>query len=136
MNNIKINSNMSLRFMLLKLIITLFFILSFQCVSFADDSNSGYSESGFASWYGKKLHGEKTASGKDFDMHSFTAAHRTLPFGTIVNVTNLNNGRVVKVVITDRGPFSKKRIIDLSRAAAVELGLLRKGVGKVKIDVE
>lgn len=69
-------------------------------------------------------------------MHSFTAAHRTLPFGTIVNVTNLNNGKVVSVVITDRGPFSKNRIIDLSRAAAIELGLLRKGVGKVKIDIE
>jgi rare lipoprotein A len=89
---------------------------------------------GKASYYGNGFHGSKTASGEQFDKKEFTAAHRSLPFGTIVRVTNLNNGRMVFVKINDRGPFIKNRIIDLSRAAATQLGLVDNGVGSVKIE--
>lgn len=94
-----------------------------------------YAETGLASWYGKPFHGRRTASGERFDMHALTAAHRTLPFGSIVRVTDLESGRAVKVRINDRGPFRKDRIIDLSYAAARELGMLRRGVTRVGIDV-
>lgn len=104
----------------------------FSTLSYAE---SEFSQKGIASWYGKKWHGRKTASGAIFNMHLFTAAHKTLPLGTKVKVTNIKNGRSVKVLIIDRGPYIKKRIIDLSRAAAIELGLLRKGVGVVKLEV-
>jgi rare lipoprotein A len=95
----------------------------------------GYEERGIASWYGRKYHGRLTASGERYDMHSLTAAHRTLPFGVVVVVTNLENGRKVRVRINDRGPFKKGRIIDLSRAAARQLGMVRQGVARVKIRV-
>lgn len=84
---------------------------------------------GLASWYGARFHGKPTASGEKYDMHQFTAAHPTLPFGTIVRVRSLVNGRTVDVRINDRGPFSKRRVIDLSRAAAEALGLLEAGTG-------
>jgi rare lipoprotein A len=84
---------------------------------------------GLASWYGGRFHGRKTASGERFDMHQLTAAHRTLPFGTVVRVKSLVNGRTVDVRINDRGPFLRKRVIDLSRAAAQALGLLDAGTG-------
>ena len=86
---------------------------------------------GQASWYGKELHQQRTASGERFDMHGLTAAHRRLPFGSQVCVRSLANGRVVKVRVNDRGPFAADRIIDLSRAAAKALGLLEAGVGTV-----
>ena len=92
-------------------------------------------QEGFASYYGKKFHGKKTASGEIFNMYDMTAAHRTLPFGTYVRVTNLENGRSVVVRINDRGPFAKGRIIDLSYAAAKRLGIIHKGVAKVRIDI-
>lgn len=98
-------------------------------------AESEFSQKGIASWYGKKWHGKKTASGAIFNMHLFTAAHKTLPLGTKVKVTNVRNGRSVKVLVIDRGPYVKNRIIDLSRAAAIELGLLRKGVGMVRLEV-
>jgi rare lipoprotein A len=79
---------------------------------------------GLASWYGPRFHGRRTASGEKFDMHQFTAAHPTLPFGTIVRVRSLVNGRTVDVRINDRGPFLRHRVIDLSRAAAQALGLI------------
>ena len=88
--------------------------------------------SGLASWYGPKFYGKKTASGEILQKHGFTAAHRTLPFGTMVQVRNLKNGKFVLVEITDRGPFVKGRIIDLSKDAAEAIGL--KGIGRVSIE--
>lgn len=84
---------------------------------------------GIASWYGGHFHGRRTASGERFDMHALTAAHPTLPFGTLVRVRSLVNGREVDVRINDRGPHIKQRVIDLSRAAAQALGLLQSGLG-------
>ena len=86
---------------------------------------------GTASWYGPRFNGRRTASGERFDMHELTAAHRTLPFGTMVRVHSLVNGRDVDVRITDRGPYAGNRIIDLSRAAAEELGMLGMGFKEV-----
>ena len=90
---------------------------------------------GRASWYGAKFHGEQTASGETFDMTELTAAHRTLPFGTHVRVTNQANGKSVVVRINDRGPVAERRIIDLSRKAAEIIGIKAKGVGRVKLEV-
>jgi rare lipoprotein A len=84
---------------------------------------------GVASWYGDRFHGRPTASGEAFDMHALTAAHPTLPFGSIVRVRSLVNDRVVDVRINDRGPYAGGRIIDLSRAAAAVLGLIQSGAG-------
>ena len=101
----------------------------------ADAGLDGYTEKGMASWYGKPYHGRQTASGERYDMHAMTAAHRTLPFGTVVRVTNLDNGRQVEVRINDRGPFKKNRIIDLSYASAKKLDMIGPGVVKVKMVV-
>jgi rare lipoprotein A len=95
----------------------------------------GYKKIGIASFYGKKFRSKKTASGEIFNDKLMTAAHRTLPFGTKVVVTNLNNGKSVKVRINDRGPFIKKRIIDLSKAAFKKIENLNKGFTKVEIVV-
>jgi len=92
-----------------------------------------FEEEGLASWYGKEYHGQSTSSGERFDMHAMTAAHRTLPFGTRVEVFCPSNGRTVEVTINDRGPFIPGRIIDLSHAAAGELGIAVKGVDLVRI---
>lgn len=96
---------------------------------------TGTSQSGIASWYGDPYHGRQTASGEVFDMEQMTAAHRAWAFGTIVNVRNLDNGRTVLVKINDRGPFVRGRIIDLSRGAAREAGMLDAGLAKVKLTV-
>jgi len=89
---------------------------------------------GLASWYGRKrMQGRRTASGERFDRHALTAAHRTLPFGTIVEVREPRSGRTVRVRINDRGPLSRKREIDLSYAAARQLGILGAGVAQVEI---
>ncbi len=93
----------------------------------------GGGQSGVASWYGGKFHGRKTASGERYNQNALTAAHRSLPFGTRVRVTNTNNGNAVVVRINDRGPFVGGRVIDLSRAAASSIGI--NGVGHVKIAV-
>jgi rare lipoprotein A len=90
---------------------------------------------GQASWYGKEFHNRQTASGARFNTHAMTAAHRTLPFGTRVRVTNLENAKSCIVEITDRGPFAKGRIIDLSYAAAEDIGMRETGVANVKIEV-
>jgi rare lipoprotein A len=95
---------------------------------------TAHSDSGKASWYGAKHHGKRTASGERFDQNALTAAHRSLPFGTWVKVTNLNNQRSVIVRINDRGPFSRSRIIDVSKRAASELGLISSGVAPVRIE--
>ena len=92
-------------------------------------------EVGIASWYGQKFHGRKTASGQVYDMYAKTAAHRTLPFGSVVRVTDLKTGKSTVVVINDRGPFVEGRIIDLSFGAAQEIGLDKAGLAKVKIEV-
>jgi rare lipoprotein A len=92
-----------------------------------------FEQTGRASYYGKKHDGDATADGSSFDRTAFTAAHPTLPFGTVVEVTNLANGRSVKVRISDRGPHVLGRIIDLSAAAARELGMLRRGLARVRI---
>jgi len=90
---------------------------------------------GRASYYHDSLHGRRTASGAIYDRNALTAAHRTLPFGTVVRVKNLGNGRSVRVVVNDRGPFVRGRIIDLSRRAAEELGFVRQGLCEVSVEV-
>ncbi len=90
---------------------------------------------GVASWYGPGFHGRRTANGERFDQNSLTAAHKTLPFNTRVRVTSLLNGRSVIVTINDRGPYVRGRTIDLSAAAAREIGMVGRGVGKVKLEI-
>ncbi len=92
-----------------------------------------YEEVGMASWYGDAFNGRPTSSGERFDMHQLTAAHKTLPLPGLVEVTNLENGRRLVVRVNDRGPFVDSRIIDLSREAAQELGMLSQGVGRVRV---
>lgn len=94
-----------------------------------------YQATGIASYYGKILHGRKTASGERFDMNKMTCAHRTLPFGTILNVRDLKTGRSVSVRVTDRGPYGRGRIVDLSLAAAKELGIVSRGVAQVEVTI-
>ncbi len=93
----------------------------------------GYAERGIASWYGTKFHGRRTSSGEPYDMFAMTAAHRSLPLPTYVAVTNLENGRRVVLRVNDRGPFRHNRIIDLSYAAAVKLGIAEVGTGLVEV---
>ncbi len=90
---------------------------------------------GIASYYADEFHGRTTASGEKYDMHALTAAHRTLPFGSRVRVTNRENGKSVVVRINDRGPFKGDRIIDLSLAAAKAIGMIPRGTASVTIDV-
>ncbi len=92
------------------------------------------SEGGVASYYAHQYHGRTTANGEIFDMNAMTAAHKTLPFGTRVKVTNLQNGKSVTVRINDRGPFVKGRIIDLSFAAAKRLDIVEAGIARVKLE--
>lgn len=92
-------------------------------------------QKGFASWYGREFHGKTTASGEKFDMNDLTAAHKTLPFGTIIEVRNLDNGKAVRLKINDRGPYRGNRIIDLSYAGAREIGIVKAGEAKVGIKV-
>ncbi len=94
-----------------------------------------YSEIGFASYYSRSFVGKTTASGEIYNPNRFTAAHRTLPFGTKIQVTCLENDRKVVVKVNDRGPFVSGRIIDLSESAAKELGIIEKGIAKVKIEI-
>jgi len=87
-----------------------------------------------ASWYGPKFHGRMTANGEIYDQMAFTAAHKRLSFGTLLKVTNTKNGRSVIVRINDRGPYIEGRDLDLSKGAAIELGMLRKGIARLKIE--
>jgi len=96
---------------------------------------AGYTEEGNASWYGEPFNGRRASNGEIYDMYKLTAAHRTLPFDTMVRVTNLNNGRSTTVRITDRGPFVENRVIDLSLAAAREIDLVGPGVAPVRVEV-
>lgn len=93
----------------------------------------GYDETGVASYYGARHHGKRTASGEPFDQNALTAAHRSLAFGSRVMVTNLSNNRSVVVRINDRGPHTHGRLIDLSRQAAQQLGMLNDGTTKVRV---
>jgi len=97
-------------------------------------SAEGFVEEGYASWYGGKFHGRPTASGEPYNMYAMTAAHRILPMNTYVRVINLENGREVVARISDRGPFAKNRIIDLSYGAARKVGLIGPGVARVRIE--
>ncbi len=93
----------------------------------------GYDQTGVASYYGAKHHGKRTASGEAFNQNSLTAAHRQLPFGTRVKVTNLKNDESVVVRINDRGPHTRGRLIDVSREAAKQLGMLSSGTARVRV---
>ncbi len=97
--------------------------------------SKGFSQEGIASWYGKRFHGEFTSNREHFNMYSLTAAHKTLPFNSLVRVTHLENGKEVVVRINDRGPFVKNRIIDLSYKAAKILGLANEGIAKVRLSI-
>jgi rare lipoprotein A len=101
----------------------------------AEPVEKGHAEKGLASWYGEPYHGRRTASGEVYDMHRMTAAHRTLPFGTVVEVTRRDTGAEVRVRVNDRGPFVRGRIIDLSWAAAKVIGLDHDGLAPVKVVV-
>src|SRR5260370_7894417 len=96
---------------------------------------SAYTEEGNAYWYGVPFHGRRASNGEVYDMHKLTAAHRTLPFDTVVRVTNLSNGKSTVVRITDRGPFVDNRIIDLSMAAAREIDSIGAGVVPVRLEI-
>jgi len=95
----------------------------------------GIKERGMASWYGEQFHGKQAANGEIFDMGALTAAHRTLPLGSMIRVTNLTNGKHVRVRINDRGPYVNGRILDLSLAAADRLGMVHGGVSVIQLEV-
>ena len=97
-------------------------------------TGTAMAQCGGASWYGPGFHGKKAASGQRFNENAMTAAHKSLPFGTVVRVVDQRSGKSVKVTINDRGPFHKGRIIDLSKAAATKLGIRNAGTGKVCIE--
>ena len=97
--------------------------------------NVGEEFSGRASWYGPNFHGKLTSNGETYDMHDFTAAHKTLPMNTVLRVTNLSNNRTVVVRINDRGPFVNSRIIDLSKSAATKIDMVGSGTAPVKLEV-
>ena len=107
-----------------------------QVVEQAAVERPTFVQNGLATWYGERHAGRKTASGEYFDMHALTAAHRTLPFGTVVRVTDLTSGRVIKVRINDRGPNvrASRAILDLSKSAAFALDMGRRGVSRVRIE--
>ena len=100
-----------------------------------DKPRVGTTQRGVASWYGEPFHGRKTASGEVYDMHGMTAAHKELPLGTVVQVTNLDNGREIELRVNDRGPFIKGRVLDVSYAAAKHLGMVGPGTAKIELRV-
>jgi len=118
-----------------KISMRILWMLLLCSLSIAVYGQSKFTQKGMASYYGGKFHGRKTASGEIFDTYKLTAAHRTLKFGTKVKVTNLKNNKSVVVKINDRGPFAHSRIIDVSQAAAQELGMMLSGTAKVEIEV-
>ncbi|MEX0721227.1 MAG: septal ring lytic transglycosylase RlpA family protein [Balneolaceae bacterium] len=116
------------------------FVSSCGTISRSSNNSSTFSsndarviESGMASWYGPNFHGKLTANGETYDMDGITAAHRTLPFGTVLLVENLDNGRTVQVRVNDRGPFAKDRIIDLSKGAAETVDMIGPGTAQVRL---
>ncbi len=137
------NRNHSFRYFTITLLLT--FVMS-ACATSVQYTSKGHSNKpgkfyegqvleGFSSYYGKKFNGRKTASGEIFDMYKLSAAHRFLPFGTVVEVVNTENGRSVRLKINDRGPFVGDRILDLSYAAARKLDMIGSGVTYVKVRI-
>jgi len=135
---------MNVRILLLLFILPIVFSCGKKGVdsypSYEQKPSSGYvtegsTQIGLASWYGIEEHNRYAASGERFSKHDYTAAHKTLPMGTVVRVTNLENGRDVIVKINDRGPFVGDRIIDLSHAPAISIDMIQKGVVRVKVEV-
>lgn len=104
-------------------------------ITYYPEVDYSYDETGIASWYGDFFHGKDTANGATFDMHAVSAAHRTLPLPSIVEVTNLDNGKRLVLKVNDRGPFHDNRIIDLSKRAAELLGFKNKGIAKVRVRI-
>ena len=112
-----------------------FFIVFLMVVGSASSFASVYKSGVEASYYAEKYHGRKTANGEVFNMYAMTCAHKTLPFGTMLRVTNLSNGKSVDVRVNDRGPFVKGREIDLSKSAAQKLGMIKTGTARVRIEI-
>lgn len=116
------------------LLLGMIFFLHAGASSPVEDKNPNIkTKTGLATYYSSRFEGRKTSSGKKYRAHKLTAAHRTLPFGTIVTVKNLKNGKTVDVEVNDRGPFTKRYIIDVSAQAAKELGIWKKGDARVEI---
>lgn len=125
----------------MKYCLFLCFMLSFAGISARENSKEGDStvvktKTGYATYYARRFEGHKTSSGHRYRASNMTAAHMSLPFGTVVKVTNLSNGKTVDVKVNDRGPHSKKYIIDLSAGAAKKLGFYKKGHSKVEISYQ
>jgi peptidoglycan lytic transglycosylase len=133
----KLDTNLG-RWWLLRLIVAFVVLLTLAGQPRASETSAPI-RYGLASWYGPGFQGEETASGEIFDQRQLVAAHRTLPFGSIVRVTNLENGRRIRLRIIDRGPYGrnyrKGTVIDVSRAAARRLGFIRTGLVRVRLDV-
>jgi len=120
---------------LIPTVVALLILISVPMGASAKVVKPGYTQKGIASYYHDSLHGLTTANGEIYNKWVRSAAHKSLPLGTKVRVTKLNNGRSIVVRINDRGPFIKGRIIDLSRKAAQDLGIIKSGVAKVKVEV-
>jgi rare lipoprotein A len=118
----------------LKLVIIALFTITLNAKS-SDNNETKECITGKCSWYGPKFNGKKTASGEKFDSTKFTAAHKTLPFGTKLKITDKKSGKNVIVTVTDRGPFVKSRVLDISSSAAQELGVINKGVFTAEIEI-
>lgn len=108
-------------------------VISLALVGWAHAGQRCAGQAGIASYYGPGFHGRRTASGERFNQNAMTAAHRTLPFGSRVRVINLGNGKAVVVRVNDRGPFVRGRVVDISRGAAIQLGMIHRGVIRVCI---
>ena len=117
------------------LFVFVFFMTACAIPLKSPQSDTGYRQVGLASWYGKDFHGKPTASGEIYDMFEISAAHKSLPMGTLLLVTDLDTGKTVKVKINDRGPFVGERILDLSYGAAKHLGIVRAGIAQVEFSI-
>jgi len=111
------------------------YIVNGETMTPMSEINTPFTQTGHASWYGKKFHGRRTASGEPYDMFKLTAAHRTLPIPSYVRITNLSNGKTIMARVNDRGPFGRDRIIDLSYAAAKQLDIIRHGSAQVEVSL-
>lgn len=116
-----------------QLILSVILLMSSLTISSVSMAQEIFTQKGKASWYGGKHHGKKTASGVKYNMYSDTVAHKSLPFGTKIEITNLDNGKTTVGVVRDRGPYAHKRIVDTSYKIAQEIGLVKSGVCNVAI---
>ncbi|MDD5549634.1 MAG: septal ring lytic transglycosylase RlpA family protein [Sulfurovaceae bacterium] len=122
----------------MRIALQLIIISIFTATIYAKPSDNNETKkciTGQCSWYGPKFNGKKTASGEKFDSSKFTAAHKTLPFGTKLKITDKNSGKSTIVVVNDRGPFTKSRVLDISSSAAQELGVIDKGIFTAEIEI-